>query len=187
MSGTSLDGVDIALCNFEKEDEEWRFNLLKTNTYPYSQEWKNNLSNAYKSGKEDIWKLHEQYGEFLGATVKEFLSGRSEKINFISSHGHTIFHKPQKGITFLLGDGSSIASTTGIITISDFRSLDVSLGGQGAPLVPIGDEFLFSDYACFINIGGIANISFRKRNNRDFKTRNSKKNYSIYSDNVLFF
>lgn len=166
MSGTSLDGLDIALCEFEKL-ENWTFKIIKAETISYTEEWQNKLKNApYLSGF-DLLNLHKDYGNFLGEKVNIFLKNEAKKdINFISSHGHTIFHVPENNFTFQLGNGANICATSELNTISDFRSLDIALGGQGAPLVPIGDKLLFNQYDFCINLGGFANISFEKNNER---------------------
>ncbi|HEX3006271.1 MAG TPA: anhydro-N-acetylmuramic acid kinase, partial [Bacteroidales bacterium] len=158
MSGTSLDGVDIALCHFLRSDRGWIFSIKKAKTYPYPDVWKKQLVGAETSSGIDLMLLHKAYGAYLGELTLGFLKGE-ERPDFISSHGHTIFHQPARRLTFQLGDGASIAATTGITTISDFRSLDVALGGQGAPLVPVGDELLFGEYDQCLNLGGFANIS----------------------------
>lgn len=160
MSGTSLDGVDIALCLFENKLSKWHFNLLKYATYAYSNEWKDKLQNAQNLKAYDLIKLHKDYGFFIGELVNIFNNGLPINVNIISSHGHTIFHNPAEKVTFQLGDGSVIAATTGITTISDFRTLDVAMCGQGAPLVPIGDKILFKNYDYCLNLGGIANVSY---------------------------
>ena len=160
MSGTSLDGMDIALCNFKEKDEKWDFKILKAKTYAYTDEWKNSLKNATELSGFELIKLHKQYGKHTGELVNEFLKGVIQKTDLIASHGHTIFHVPVQQLNFQLGDGAVIAATTGFNTISDFRTLDIALNGQGAPLVPIGDNLLFHEYDSCINLGGFANISF---------------------------
>ncbi|MBU8893772.1 MAG: anhydro-N-acetylmuramic acid kinase [Bacteroidales bacterium] len=165
MSGTSLDGLDIVLCNFTHQDK-WNFSILKYETINYSEEWTEKLNNASGLKGFDLAILHKEFGHYIGESVLTFLKNTDYKIDFIASHGHTVFHQPEKKLTLQIGDGNEIAATTGITTISDFRSLDVALGGQGAPLVPIGDKLLFSEYDYCINIGGFANISFEKDDKR---------------------
>jgi len=160
MSGTSLDGLDIALCHFKENNEEWDFKILKAKTYDYTDEWKNRLSNADKLSGFDLIKLHKEFGKFIGESVNRFLTGVIQRTDLISSHGHTVFHIPEQQMNFQIGDGSMIAAATGINTVSDFRTLDIALNGQGAPLVPVGDYFLFRKYDSCINLGGFANISF---------------------------
>ncbi len=159
MSGTSLDGIDFALCKFTKKNEQWKYKILKTNTYKYSDEWVLKLSTAQNLNIYDFIKLHKDYGTYTGKLVNEFLKN-SKKPNFIASHGHTIFHDPSQKLTFQIGDGAFIAAETNISTVSDFRTLDTALGGQGAPLVPIGDKLLFQEYDYCLNLGGFANISY---------------------------
>ena len=165
MSGTSLDGLDIALCEFSFNNK-WSFKIIKAETLQYSDLWKEHLSDANKLSGIDLLKLHKEFGQFIGTYVNTFLNDTNQKIDFIASHGHTVFHQPDKQITLQIGDGAEIAARTNITTISDFRSLDVALSGQGAPLVPIGDELLFSEYDYCLNIGGFANISFKENNKR---------------------
>ena len=165
MSGTSLDGLDIVLCKFVFNNN-WEFEILKSETIEYSAYWKENLSKAQTLSGIDILLLHKEYGRFIGESILTFLKGTNYKIDLIASHGHTVFHQPEKKLTLQIGDGAEISSTTGITTISDFRSLDVALDGQGAPLVPIGDELLFPEYDYCLNIGGFANISFNENNKR---------------------
>ena len=158
MSGTSLDGIDLALCRFKASDTRWKYDILAAKTVEYSSLWKSKLQQAPTLGAQDFLLLHNEYGCYIGDLINEFLRGK-EKPSLIASHGHTIFHQPTKKFTFQLGQGATIAATTGISTISDFRSLDVALGGQGAPLVPMGDKHLFSEFDYCLNIGGFANIS----------------------------
>jgi anhydro-N-acetylmuramic acid kinase len=165
MSGTSLDGLDIALCRFQKNGK-WNFRILEAKTIPYSKTWKKKITQAPQLSAYNFLQLHKQYGKYLGDGVNKFLSHQKITPDFIASHGHTIFHEPQQQFNFQLGDGAFIAATTGITTISDFRTLDIAFGGQGAPLVPIGDELLFGNYDYCLNLGGIANISFKKGKKR---------------------
>ncbi len=165
MSGTSLDGLDIVLCQFSYSNK-WTFDIIKAKTLKYDQNWKDQLQSAEQLSGLKLLKLHKNYGRFIGEKINQFLKGINEKPDLIASHGHTIFHQPEHKLTLQIGDGAEIASETGITTVSDFRSLDVALGGQGAPLVPIGDELLFNEYDYCLNIGGFANISTTKNNKR---------------------
>lgn len=159
MSGTSLDGVDLAYVEFFKQNDIWQFNLRAFDSISYSSEWKNRLSNLTKASALDFVKCHSEYGHYLGKLVAEFIQKNDLKVDFIASHGHTVFHQPQNGFTSQIGDGSAIAAETGISVVCDFRSMDVAKGGQGAPLVPIGDALLFGDYKARINLGGFSNVS----------------------------
>ncbi len=161
MSGTSLDGLDIILCKFSF-NKNWNFKIIKCHTIEYSKEWYAKLYSAPTLSGFELSLLHKEYGSYIGDCVKKFLKDISIDIDLIASHGHTVFHQPDKKLTLQIGDGQEIAIKTGIKTISDFRSLDVAMGGQGAPLVPIGDKLLFSDYDYCINIGGFANVSFEE-------------------------
>ncbi len=163
MSGTSLDGLDIAFCRFDVEEEVWKCKILNANTLPYSAAWREKLATAHTLQPIDLLALHSEYGQWLGRTCREFMEANCiDKLNCISSHGHTIYHQPNRNFTFQLGDGNAIHAETGVPVVFDFRSLDVHLGGQGAPLVPIGDKFLFSEYSICLNLGGIANLSIKK-------------------------
>jgi len=166
MSGTSLDGLDIASCQFHERNGAWGFELGAAETIDYSNEWIEKLSSAPNLNQKELEELHIEYGVLLGQSVKAFIKQHRLEPDLIASHGHTIFHEPEKGLTFQLGLGSEIAKVSGITVISDFRSKDVSLGGQGAPLVPIGDKYLFGEYAYCLNLGGFANISFDKLGER---------------------
>ena len=162
MSGTSLDGLDLALCDFSTQNNSVSFKLLAFQTIAYEPVWKERLQNVFEASAEQYFKLHSLYGEFMAEKVNDFLKENNQTVNYIASHGHTVFHRPQLGFTTQLGCGATIAAKTGFDTICDFRSLDVALNGQGAPLVPIGDRDLFSASESCLNIGGIANISFTK-------------------------
>lgn len=162
MSGTSLDGLDLALCDFRVQNNTVLFKLLASQTITYEAVWKERLQNVFEASAEQYFKLHSLYGEFIAEKVNSFLKENNQTANYIGSHGHTVFHRPQLGFTTQIGCGAAIAAKTGIDTVCDFRSLDVALNGQGAPLVPIGDRDLFSESESCLNIGGIANISFTK-------------------------
>ena len=160
MSGTSLDGVDICYVHFNISGT-YTFEIIKAATIPYPMHWRHTLTNAFTSDKETIKKVDIEYGEYLGMLISDFIEENSiNTVDFIASHGHTIFHKPEEGITLQIGNGQKIAEITGKTVVNDFRTRDVQLGGQGAPLVPIGDALLFGNYHYCINLGGFANISF---------------------------
>jgi anhydro-N-acetylmuramic acid kinase len=159
MSGSSLDGVDIAYCEFYY-DTKWHYSIIKADTIPYIEEWRIVLTELPEQKGDKLIEYDISYGNYLGNIVNDFIESQQLNPDLISSHGHTIFHKPDKGYTFQLGNGQAIASSTGINTICDFRIGDIQHGGQGAPLVPIGDELLFPEYDFCINLGGIANISY---------------------------
>lgn len=165
MSGTSLDGLDIAYCKFFSEGG-WKFQLLHSETIIYDDEWKDKLKRVHLMSAEDISRLDALYGMYLGSMVNHFCSKHSIRPDFISSHGHTVFHQPHNGFTKQLGSGAHLAGESGMTVVCDFRSLDVALGGQGAPLVPIGDKYLFSEMDFCLNLGGIANVSFGKGDER---------------------
>ena len=166
MSGTSLDGLDIALCTFTKKKDTWHYIIEDTRTFSYSKTWKAKLQTAHALSAQEFWKLHIDFGKFSAQTVHRFLKSKKQHIDLIASHGHTVFHQPQNGFTCQIGDGAALAALTRIPTICDFRSTDLALGGQGAPLVPIGDELLFTEYDACLNVGGIANISFKEKKER---------------------
>ena len=164
MSGTSLDGVDLALCTFRHEKGGWKFKIEDAKTIPYSFREKGNLALMPVMSVQDFISDHAGYGKFLGGLVKKFLGNRSA--DFVASHGHTIFHQPSEHFTFQAGDGAALSAACGLPVVCDFRSVDIALGGQGAPLVPLGDKILFSEYDYCLNLGGIANISFEKKGKR---------------------
>ncbi len=161
MSGTSLDGVDVAFCRFYGNPV--KYEIINTHTFPYPCGIKTKLENATKFSGSDLNMLHIELGKLYGELINIFVQSFSiKKIDLIASHGHTVFHEPKKQITLQIGHPAYIAIETGILTIADFRSSDVFLNGQGAPLVPIGDRNLFSEYTNRLNLGGFANISYEK-------------------------
>ena len=166
MSGTSLDGLDICYAKFQNITN-WEFEILKTETIPYSPEWKNRLQNAILLSAEDLLALDKEYGFYLGEKTQEFISKNNiVDLDFIASHGHTVFHQPERKFTLQIGDGRALKLITQKPIIYDFRSQDVLMGGNGAPLVPIGDELLFSQYDACLNLGGFSNISLQKNHQR---------------------
>lgn len=180
MSGTSLDGLDIAYCHIWEEEGKWNFSIKETAEIDYSDEMREYLKNAIHLSEEDHEQLHKEYGVFLGQQTKAFMQNLNGGVDFIASHGHTSHHRPDEGITFQLGDGQLLANTSGKKVVCDFRTKDVSLKGQGAPLVPIGDKLLFHEYDFCLNLGGISNISFDKNGERiayDIGLANMPLNY----------
>ncbi len=167
MSGTSLDGIDLVYTSIFKENGEYSYQILNSKTIPYPKKWEDTLRNAFYSSEYKLKQLDKAYGVYLGEVVNEFIQNNSLKnIDFIASHGHTVFHKPNEGFTLQIGNGQQISNTTNLKVVCDFRTQDVLLGGQGAPLVPIGDKLLFSEYDYCLNLGGFSNISFDKNNER---------------------
>ena len=180
MSGSSLDGLDIALVRFHEENDKYSFQILQAETLPYPEFWTRQLSEAFHKQPEDLVQLDKEYGKYLGEQVLAFAQKHNAHPDFVASHGHTIFHRPEERYTLQIGDGQELARACGFTVINDFRSEDVSKGGQGAPLVPIGDKLLFSDYEMCLNIGGIANISYDENGKRiayDLCIANQALNY----------
>jgi anhydro-N-acetylmuramic acid kinase len=166
MSGTSLDGLDIACCEFTTDGIRWEYRILCAETVSYAPDWKEVLSGIEKRSALDFVTADVDFGHFSGRHAREFIQRNNLVPDFIASHGHTIFHQPNRKITSQIGRGAAIAAETGLRVVSDFRTLDVALGGQGAPLVPVGDMLLFSAYDFCLNIGGFANISAQQGENR---------------------
>ena len=166
MSGTSLDGIDLVYVKFRRDDASF-FEILHAETVAYSKEWKQQLQNAIHFSRDELQQLDSTYGKHLGGVLQNFIYNFKIKvIDFIASHGHTILHQPEKGITLQIGAGNEIAKVTKQKVVCDFRTQDVLLGGQGAPLVPIGDELLFSKYTFCLNLGGFSNVSFKRKGER---------------------
>lgn len=161
MSGTSLDGIDMAYCSFEKDKGQWKFSLKKAACIEYDLSFREKLKRSVELSAIDLLLFNNEFGRWTGERAKAFLEENRLQIDFISSHGHTVFHQIDKQLTYQIGAGQELANATGQKVICDFRTLDVALGGQGAPLVPIGDELLFSEYDFCLNLGGISNASFR--------------------------
>lgn len=162
MSGTSVDGIDLVYARFTKADS-WQFEILTAQTKEYDEVWKQQLEHAITLSPKGIQDLDRRYTRYLAQTIANFIQEHSiSKIDGVASHGHTIFHQPETGVTLQIGNNYELAKHTKQRVICDFRVQDVKLGGQGAPLVPIGDELLFDHYEYCLNIGGFANVSFKK-------------------------
>ncbi|HNQ12168.1 MAG TPA: anhydro-N-acetylmuramic acid kinase [Bacteroidia bacterium] len=163
MSGTSLDGLDIAFCKIVRAQKKYSYEIIEAETIPYTKSWEKKISKAHLLSAQDLCKLDFDFGLHIGSQVNLFCSKHNLKPNLIASHGHTVFHEPDKGFTLQIGSGSAISNSTGITSVVDFRSSDISLKGQGAPLVPIADRLLFSEYKACINLGGFSNISIQNK------------------------
>ncbi len=162
MSGSSLDGLDITFAEFQEQGGKWSYEILKADCYAYPEEWVSRLQGAINLSARDYQLLHADYGHYTGQLVNKFIEEHQlhYKVAVIGSHGHTTFHMPSHKMTAQLGDGAAIAATTQLPVVTDLRAVDVAFGGQGAPIVPIGEKLLLGDFEYFLNVGGIANISF---------------------------
>lgn len=159
MSGSSLDGLDMALCRFEEIDSNIEWLIIASKTVPFPPFISEALRSASSLSGWDLMHLDSRFGRFIGKETKAWMQSLSMKAELIASHGHTVFHEPTKGFTLQIGCGANIAFETGLDTITSFRAADVASGGQGAPFAPIADKALFPGYQAYLNLGGIANIS----------------------------
>lgn len=161
MSGSSLDGLDIAFVHLNEVRGAWQHEVVHAECIPYTPEWVAKLKNASRLTVHEYLKLHTAYGRLLGEAVNNFIEKNSihHQVHLIASHGHTVMHEPEHNTSGQMGDGATIAAVTGLPVVSDLRNMDVALGGQGAPIVPIGDRLLYKGYDYWLNIGGIANIT----------------------------
>ncbi|HEX8356844.1 MAG TPA: anhydro-N-acetylmuramic acid kinase, partial [Segetibacter sp.] len=161
------DGLDIAFVELEETGRKWSYEIKAAQCRPYTPDWLRQLQNATSLSAHDYLLLHTAYGKYIGEQVNDFINefDLHHQVQLISSHGHTTFHLPHLGTTAQLGDGATIAATTGINVVSDLRALDVAFGGQGAPIVPIGEKLLFADHTFYLNLGGIANLSYKTPDN----------------------
>ena len=166
MSGTSLDGVDLVYCTI-KAGASFSFEIHTAVTYEYTDEWKHQLSNAHALPLERIKAIDLTYTQILSEFINRFIDeNQIHNVDFIASHGHTVLHQPEENLTYQIGNLPELAQLTQIKVICDFRVQDIEMGGQGAPLVPIGDRLLFGDYEACVNLGGFANISFESKGQR---------------------
>ncbi|NRB83186.1 MAG: anhydro-N-acetylmuramic acid kinase [Winogradskyella sp.] len=166
MSGTSLDGIDLVYAEFDYNDT-WEFEIIFAETIPYTSDWVIRLKGLINYSIQDLQVLDIKYTEYLSSVISKFMhDNKIETIDFISSHGHTALHQPELGLTYQIGNLQIMSDVLRQKVICDFRIQDVDFGGQGAPLVPVGDHLLFSEYDYCLNLGGFANISFEKNNTR---------------------
>lgn len=167
MSGTSLDGVDLAHIQFRIKDQKWLFDILESETIPYSLDWINTLKIAVDFSETKLAKLNHEYTSLLASIISNFIAHHKiQNLDAVCSHGHTILHQPEKGITLQIGNLPELANILQQTVVCNFRIQDVQLGGQGAPLVPIGDRILFPEYDYCMNLGGFSNVSFENNGHR---------------------
>ncbi|MFD1615588.1 anhydro-N-acetylmuramic acid kinase [Gelatiniphilus marinus] len=167
MSGTSLDGIDLVYVKFYYRKQVWHFEIIHAETVAYTNEWHQTLGDLVLYSKDELSQIDKDYTIYLAKVIKNFIQKNNIKnIDAICSHGHTALHQPHKKLTYQIGNLPNIASLLNTKVVCDFREQDVEFGGQGAPLVPIGDKLLFSEYDYCINLGGFANVSFEHGNQR---------------------
>ena len=164
MSGSSMDGLDIAYCVFEEIRGQWAYTMPHTACIPFPNEWKKTLLNVNQLSGRELMRAHTAFGAWMAESLAQFIDQHElhHKIHLVASHGHTVFHEPQNKMTFQLGDGASIATHLQLPVVSDLRNMDVALGGQGAPIVPLAEQLLWPNIGAFLNIGGIANIALHR-------------------------
>ncbi len=197
MSGSSLDGLDIAFVHLTENGGKWNYEIIAADCYEYEDEWKEKLRTAIHLNALKYQLLDTAYGHYLGKKINSFIEKNNlhHHVDLIASHGHTTFHFPEKQMTHQIGNGAAIAAETALAVVCDLRELDVAFGGQGAPIVPIGEKLLFSEYDYFLNIGGIANISIKNEDkyiafdvcaaNRVLNMLAEEKNLSFDEDGKL--
>ncbi|HEX4887862.1 MAG TPA: anhydro-N-acetylmuramic acid kinase [Luteibaculaceae bacterium] len=171
MSGTSLDGLDMAICRFDWDASRWHYQILAAQTDSLPHTLVSRIQHAKKSRALDLMSLHAHLGQFIGASARNFLQNSGFSCDFVCSHGQTIFHQPEFGVTTQIGDPAYIAALTELPVVADFRSVDIALGGNGAPLVPVGDALLFPSYDACVNLGGFANLSYPQPGNAEPSAR----------------
>ncbi len=160
MSGTSMDGLDIAHVTLQELQEgKWDYTINAATTISYEEKWRLRLSKLRHQNSLVFYKTDRYYGQFIGESIAAFIKENNLETDLIASHGHTVFHQPENNLSVQVGDGNSIYAYTGIPTVTNFRALDVVLGGEGAPLVGIADQYLFGEFDMCLNLGGFANIS----------------------------
>lgn len=161
MSGSSLDGVDLAACTFGQNNSgDYHFQIEAAETIPYPHQWLSKLSRIHSEDLINGCTIHQAYGQYLGELIRDFQNRHQFSADLISCHGHTVYHNPEEGLSLQIGDASAIWAYNDLPVVHDFRQADLHLGGQGAPLAPVGDAFLFGNYNACLNLGGIANISY---------------------------
>lgn len=164
MSGSSMDGLDIVYCTLQETGGRWSYQINGAACVEFPEEWKQKLHNITTVSAKELLLTHTAFGHWMGEAIRHFIVERDldHKVHLIGSHGHTVFHEPASRMTFQMGDGAAIAAINRLPVVSDLRNMDVALGGQGAPIVPVGEKILWNDYDYFLNIGGICNITVNK-------------------------
>lgn len=182
MSGTSFDGLDLCVVTFKETDGSYNYTINATLNYPYEEEFVEALKKAHLMNEAETAALEKTFDTLTIKAIGQLLNASGFRVDLIASHGHTTMHQPEKGLTKQIGDGRLLSETFGVPVVYDFRSYDVALGGQGAPLVPIGDELLFRSFDVCINLGGISNLSYSDKNTRrafDIGMFNTPINYLV--------
>ena len=161
MSGSSMDGLDIAFIELTETGGKWSYEILAASCLAYDSQWIQKLTAAQQMSAMEYFFLHAEYGKYIGTKINDFIETNDlqHRVNLVCSHGHTVFHFPAQKFTAQLGDGAAIAAQIKLPVVSDLRSIDIAFGGQGAPIVPIGEKLLFGEYTYLLNLGGIANIT----------------------------
>ncbi|AYN68482.1 anhydro-N-acetylmuramic acid kinase [Euzebyella marina] len=189
MSGTSLDGLDLAYCHIWSDNDAYRFDIVETKSVTYEASMQEKLKDSIFLPADELLKFHNSYGTWLGNQSKIFIDEKKLEVEYIASHGHTTHHQPENGLTYQIGSGQHLANASGIKVVCDFRTNDVALDGQGAPLVPIGDRLFFGNYDFCLNLGGISNVSFEKDGERlayDIGLANMILNYITRKEGIAF-
>ena len=171
MSGSSLDGMDLALCEVRLDRSTTptgvaHFALLAAETLPYSDLWQRRLANLPDQDARTFARTHTYFGHLTAEFALDFLQRHRTTADFIATHGHTVFHEPDRNHSAQIGDGAATAALTSVPTIAQFRQTDVAAGGQGAPIVPLFERLVLGAYAFFLNLGGIANLSYHAPDGR---------------------
>ncbi len=189
MSGTSLDGLDLAYCHIWSDNDAYRFDIVETKSVTYEASMQEKLKDSIFLSADELLKFHNSYGTWLGNQSKIFIDEKKLEVEYIASHGHTTHHQPENGLTYQIGSGQHLANASGIKVVCDFRTNDVALDGQGAPLVPIGDRLFFGNYDFCLNLGGISNVSFEKDGERlayDIGLANMILNYITRKEGIAY-
>ncbi|MEM6766724.1 MAG: anhydro-N-acetylmuramic acid kinase [Bacteroidota bacterium] len=163
MSGTSMDGLDIACCDFWMEGDSYQYEIIRCGQYEFDEKWKTRISHLYGQSGEVFAKTHVYFGHWLGEKVQAFIKEFDLRPDFVASHGQTIYHQPDKSFTAQIGDGETLVSYLDCPVITNFRNKDIAMGGEGAPLVPLGEHFLYRNHSLFLNLGGFANLGFDRK------------------------
>lgn len=160
MTGTSLDAIDLAYCRFEEQNDSYVWVCLLAESIEIEARWRDRLMALPQQTAEIYAKTHVYLAHYLGKNIANFIHKHQLRPQFVAVHGQTIFHQPHKNFTAQIGDGETLVSYLQCPLVCNFRNKDVALGGEGAPLVPLGEKYLFPDTRLFLNLGGFANVSY---------------------------